>query len=76
MTKIDNMKAKARDLYWKYTAATNTGSSSDATAGLDLGAALPRESHGGQITAPRTEFRVIFLELGVSATIAGLPLVL
>ena len=76
MTKIDNMKAKAREFYWKYTAATNTGSSSDATAGLDLGAALPRESHGCQISAPGTEFRVIFLELGVSAAIAGPPLVL
>ena len=73
MNEIDDLKAKARDFYWKYTAATTIGSSSDAIAGLDRDAALPREC--GQISVPGTEFRVMFLALGVSTAIAGPPLV-
>ena len=73
MNEIDGLKAKARDFYWKYTAATTISSSSDAIAGLDRDAALPREC--GQISVPGTEFRVMFLALGVSTAIAGPPLV-
>ena len=40
VNKIDDLKAKARDFYWKYPAATTTSSSSDAITGLDLDAAL------------------------------------
>ena len=71
MNEIDDLKAKARDFYWKYTAATTISSSSDA--GLDRDAALPREC--SQISLPGTEFRVMFLALGVSTAIAGPPLV-
>ena len=34
--KIDNLKAKARDFYRKFTAATSTRSSGDAAVGLDV----------------------------------------
>ena len=37
--KIDNLKAKAKEFYRKFTAATSTGSSGDAAAGLDLDSA-------------------------------------
>ena len=76
MNEIDDLKAKARDFYWQNTAATTISSSSDAIAGLDRDAALPREC--GQISVPGTEFsfiRVMFLALGVSTAIAGPPLI-
>ena len=57
MNEIDDLKAKARDFYWKCTAATTISSSSDAIAGLDRDAALPREC--GPISVPGTEFRVM-----------------